>query len=54
VARLLASEGGLIAAQDAAQQMTELALLSLREANPQGEAGAALFELADRLLKREQ
>jgi geranylgeranyl diphosphate synthase type I len=54
LARLLASEGGLIAAQDAAQQMTELALLSLREANPQGEAGVALFELADRLLKREQ
>lgn len=54
IARLLASEGGLIAAQEASKQMTELALLSLREADPQGEAGEALFELADRLLKREQ
>jgi hypothetical protein len=34
--------------------MTDLALLNLREADPQGEAGDALFELADRLIKREQ
>jgi hypothetical protein len=34
--------------------MTDLALLNLREADPQGEAGEALFELADKLLKREQ
>ena len=54
VARLLASEGGLIAAQEASKQMTELALLSLREVDAQGEAGEALFELADRLLKRDQ
>jgi len=54
VARLLASEGGLIAAQDASKQMTDLALKSLREADPQGEARDALFELADKLLKREQ
>ncbi|HZJ25143.1 MAG TPA: polyprenyl synthetase family protein [Anaerolineales bacterium] len=54
VARLLASEGGLIAAQEAAQQMTELALMSLREVDAQGEAGEALFELADKLLKRDQ
>ena len=54
VARLLASEGGLIAAQDASKQMTELALMSLREVDAQGEAGEALFELADKLLKRDQ
>jgi geranylgeranyl pyrophosphate synthase len=41
-------------ALDAVQQMTDLALLSLREADPQGEAGQALFELADKLLKRNQ
>jgi geranylgeranyl diphosphate synthase type I len=54
VARLLASEGGLIAAQEASKQMTELALMSLREVDSQGEAGDALFELADKLLKRDQ
>ena len=54
VARLLASEGGLLAAQEAAKQMTELALRSLREVEAQGEAGEALFELADKLLKRNQ
>jgi geranylgeranyl diphosphate synthase type I len=54
VARLLASEGGLIAGQDASKQMTELALMSLREVDAQGEAGEALFELADKLLKRDQ
>src|SRR6185503_13961048 len=54
VARLLAIEGGLITAQEAAKQMTELALMSLREVDAQGEAGEALFELADKLLKRDQ
>lgn len=54
VARLLASEGGLLAAQDAAKQMTDLALTNLREADPQGEAGEALFQLTNRLLGREQ
>ena len=54
LARLLASEGGYEAATDAANQMTDLALMSLREADPQGEAGDALFELADKLLKRNQ
>jgi geranylgeranyl pyrophosphate synthase len=41
-------------AHEAAKQMTDLALLNLQEADPQGEAGDALFELAERLLKREQ
>jgi geranylgeranyl diphosphate synthase type I len=54
LARLLASEGGYETALEASRQMTDLALLSLREADPQGEAGEALFELADRLLKRNQ
>jgi geranylgeranyl diphosphate synthase type I len=54
LARLLASEGAYKMAMDAAQQMTDLALMSLREADPQGWAADALFELSDRLLKRNQ
>lgn len=54
LARLLASEGGYSTAVEAAKQMTDLALMSLRSAGPQGEAGEALFELADKLLKRNQ
>jgi len=52
VANLLANEGGYGAAHEAAKQMTDLALNSLREADPQGEAGEALGELADKLLGR--
>ena len=54
LSRLLATEGGLIAAQDAAKQMTDLAMTSLREADPQGEAGNALFKLTNKLLNRNQ
>ena len=54
VKRFLSSEGGLIAAQEASKQMTDLALMSLREADPQGGAGEALFVLAGRLLQRDQ
>ena len=54
LARVLASEGGYETATDAAKQMTDLALMSLREADPQGEAGGALFEVTDKLLKRNQ
>ena len=54
VSRLLAMEGGLLAAQDAAKQMTDLALANLREADPQGEAGEELFELMNKLLNRNQ
>jgi geranylgeranyl diphosphate synthase type I len=54
VARMLTNEGGYSQAYDAAAQMTDLALLNLQEADPQGEAGDALYELADRLLKRNQ
>ncbi|HEX5808991.1 MAG TPA: polyprenyl synthetase family protein [Anaerolineales bacterium] len=54
LARVLASEGGYQTALDASRQMTDLALLSLREADPQGMASDALFELTDKLLKRNQ
>ena len=54
LARVLASEGGYEKANDAAKQMTDLALLSLHETDPQGEAGEVLFELTDKLLKRNQ
>ena len=54
VARLLAGEGAYQTAVEAARQMTDLARMSLREADPQGQAGDALFDLADKLLKRSQ
>jgi geranylgeranyl diphosphate synthase type I len=54
LASLLAEESGYGTAHEAAQQMTDLALNSLREADPQGEAGEALTELAHKLLKRDQ
>jgi len=53
LAKLLVKEGGYEAAYNASTQMTELALLNLREAEPQGEAGDALFDLAEKLLRRE-
>ena len=54
LAKVIASEGGYEMAHNASIQMTDLALLNLREAEPQGEAGDALFDLAEKLLKREQ
>ncbi len=54
IARLLSSEGGYGTAYEAAKQMTDLALLNLYEADAQGEAGQALSDLADKLLKRNQ
>jgi geranylgeranyl diphosphate synthase type I len=48
----LAAEGAKLFTQEAADQMTDLALQSLRAAEPQGEAGEALFELARMLLTR--
>ena len=54
LAKLLATEGGYETAHNAATQMTDLALLNLHEAEPEGDAGNALFELAEKLLKREQ
>ncbi len=54
VARLLAGEGGYGEAKEVSIQMTDMAINSLREADPQGEAGEALFELTNRLLNRDQ
>jgi len=53
LAKLLVSESGYGYAQDAAKQMTDLAINNLREADPQGEAGETLMDLADKLLNRE-
>ncbi len=52
IATLLASESAYSSTHEAAKQMTDMALNSLREANPQGQAGDALNELADKLLGR--
>ena len=49
----LAGEGAKLYTQEAADQMTDLALQSLRAADPQGEAGEALFELTNVLLNRQ-
>jgi geranylgeranyl diphosphate synthase, type I len=51
-ARLLASEGAYAYTHEAAKQMTDMAISCLREADPQGEAGDALMELAGNLLGR--
>jgi geranylgeranyl diphosphate synthase, type I len=48
----LAKEGVKFLTQEAADQMTDLALQSLRAAVPQGVAGDALFELANKLHNR--
>jgi len=53
LAALLASEGARLYTQEIVDQMTNLALQSLRLADPKGEAGEALFELANKLLNRE-
>ena len=49
----LAVEGARLHTQEVADQMTDLALDSLRTANPQGAAGDALFELTNMLLNRQ-
>jgi geranylgeranyl diphosphate synthase, type I len=48
----LSKEGARLFTQETADQMTDLALSSLRAAEPQGEYGEALFELANKLLSR--
>lgn len=53
LAEQMTREGARIFAQETADQMTDLALQSLRRADPQGEAGEALFELAGKLLGRQ-
>lgn len=54
LAQMLANEGSYEYTHGMSRQMTTLALDSLREADPQGEAGEALMELANKLMKREQ
>jgi geranylgeranyl diphosphate synthase type I len=54
IAKMLANEGSYEYTHGVSRQMTTVALNSLREADPQGEAGEALMELANRLIKREQ
>jgi geranylgeranyl diphosphate synthase type I len=49
----LTEEGARLYTQEMADQMTDLALQSLREADPAGEAGEALFEMARMLLNRQ-
>ncbi len=53
VAAQLAREGAKDFTQDTADQMTNLAMQSLCQADPQAEAGEALFELTNRLLNRQ-
>jgi geranylgeranyl diphosphate synthase type I len=53
LAEQLAREGAKAFTQETADQMTDLALQSLRQANPQAEAGEELFELANLLLNRQ-
>jgi geranylgeranyl diphosphate synthase type I len=53
LANQLAEEGVKLYTQEMADQMTDLALENLRTADPQGEAGEALFELTQMLLNRQ-
>jgi geranylgeranyl pyrophosphate synthase len=54
VSKLLESEGSKEYAEKIAQDETQKALQSLEKANPGGKAGETLFELANKLLRREQ
>jgi geranylgeranyl diphosphate synthase type I len=53
MAEQLSTEGGRLFTMEASDQMTDLALQSLRLADPKNEAGEALFELTNKLLSRE-
>jgi geranylgeranyl diphosphate synthase, type I len=52
VAQMLANEGASDYAQNKSKEWTDKALINLEKAEPKGEAGSALRELADRLLGR--
>ena len=54
LSRILEEEGGLGYAQKEADQLTDRALSALKNAQPKGEAGDILRELAEKLLKRQQ
>jgi geranylgeranyl diphosphate synthase type I len=49
----LAAEGARLYTQETADRLTDIALTALRTADPRGEAGDALFELANKLLMRQ-
>ena len=51
---ILEAEGGRAYAQNAADRLTDLALTALEKAQPQGEAGRTLRELANKLLNRKE
>ncbi|MBN1669202.1 MAG: polyprenyl synthetase family protein [Anaerolineales bacterium] len=53
LAALLEAEGARNYTQQEAERLTEMALQALQQAKPQGEAGQALSELANQLLKRQ-
>jgi geranylgeranyl diphosphate synthase type I len=54
VAALLDDEGGKAYAEKMSEELTQKALGYLQKADPQGEAGEAILELANMLLKRKQ
>lgn len=54
VAAQLENEGGRSYATEMSEKETQKALNYLKQANPQGEAGQSLIELANMLLKRKQ
>src|SRR5574341_541031 len=53
LAQTLTEEGVYASAQRESKRLTDQALTALRDADPRGEAGEALAELADQLLHRE-
>ena len=53
LANQLEAEGARDYTQDEANRLTESALAALEQAQPQGEAGEALIQLANKLLQRE-
>ena len=52
IADLLEAEGARTYTQNEASRLTGKAITALENANPQGEAGEALFELTHQLLQR--
>jgi len=53
LSQILQAEGGRAYAQSTADRLTDLALTALEKANPEGEAGLILHELAEMLQKRQ-
>jgi len=51
---ILEAEGGRAYAQNTADQLTNLALTALEKAQPKGESGQTLRELANKLLNRQE